>query len=326
MHYCIRECPAKSWYLDTMQQKCMRCHSSCTKCIGPTSNDCITCSNSHVLDGFSCRLQCPKGLFKNLKTRQCQKCHPTCGSCSAPGPLSCTSCVHDLKLHRNNSPAGKCISICKPGQYKSKLSKCLPCHSSCKTCYGPTSTSCLGCISGHVYFQNTCQKNCPTGTFFKHTLQRCFQCHPLCKTCIGSSPNKCSSCISTLFLQDSTCVIQCSSKSTLDLKNRICQPCEDCRAKPGKPKNRSVQDPTLQTLKFHQLIQFRPRSQTDGHGPIDVLNGNDRGAVLLPIFIILVLNRPTVDCQERLKHLIKVGLRIINKQLNRAEYFLLNGG
>lgn len=233
-------------------QKCKKCDSSCSTCVGPTSNHCTACSDPNaVLYGFKCKLQCPEGYFKNFRTHQCERCHPTCVSCAGMGSSACTSCVSGLRLRRDNQAMGKCISDCKPCQYKTKSSNCLSCHSSCKSCYGPTNTNCLSCLPGLVYYQNTCRKNCPVGTFFRRNfIQECVKCHPLCETCTGAMPSQCSSCQQSLFLEQSTCVIQCSSKTKPDLKNKLCKPCKECEGKPGKPRNRSVQDPSIATIKF----------------------------------------------------------------------------
>ena len=67
-------------------------------------------------------------------------------------------------------------------------------------------------------------------------------------------------------------------------------------------------------------------------GKVDILIGTHR--ILskdvqfrdLGLLVVDEEQRFGVRHKERLKHLIKVGLRIINKQLNRTEYFLLNGG
>lgn len=252
-HYCVHECPSIGWFLDTKTQICKKCHSSCTRCVGPTSDDCIECSNSNaVLYGFSCKIRCPKGYFKNFRTRQCERCHPTCTACEGIGPSACTSCVSGLRLHHTNGAKGLCISTCKLCHYKDMKSfRCLPCDKSCRTCYGPTNTNCLSCSLNRVYFQNTCRKSCPAGTFFKTFTQECVKCHPLCKTCVGPKPNQCLSCLPRLFLEQSTCVIQCSSKTKADLKNKLCHPCKDClQDQPGKPKNRSIQDPSIAAIKF----------------------------------------------------------------------------
>jgi hypothetical protein len=253
MHYCVRECPKQGWFLDTERQACTKCHPSCRECIGPSSSDCIACLNPiTALDGFTCRVECPSGTYKNIKTKLCQKCHPTCGSCSGQGPHSCTTCVKRLVMH-NDKGGGTCISSCQAGYYKD-ASRCRSCHSSCETCYGPEINSCLSCHSDHVYFKNTCRESCPSGTFVgviqDPTVRQCRECHSICKTCTGFSSHKCTSCSSSFFLENSTCVIRCSSRSIAKVKTRVCEPCgNSCPGVSGKPRHRSVQDPSVQTLK-----------------------------------------------------------------------------
>lgn len=251
MNYCVSKCPSIGWVLDRKKHQCIKCHPSCKKCLGPTPNDCTSCHDPNaVLHGFSCLLQCPKGFTKNLLTHRCQKCHPTCTSCSGFGPNACTSCVNGLTLHNKNVKTGQCQSNCEPHKFKSKSLKCESCHSSCDSCYGPTSTNCLSCNKGYVYYKNTCRQHCPEGTFLKSKLQQCFKCHPLCKTCSGPMANQCESCKSTFFLEQSTCVIQCSSKTKPDMKNKRCDSCSNCQGQPGKPKNRSIQDPSIKAIRY----------------------------------------------------------------------------
>lgn len=250
MHYCVRKCPKQGWFLNTETQSCTKCHPSCKECIGPSSSDCTSCSSSlAVLDGFSCGEDCPNGMFKNLEAKLCQKCHPTCELCSDGGPHSCTSCVKGLVLHVNKGGGGTCISSCQPGYYRD-VSQCRLCDSSCHTCYGPDSTNCLSCPSDNVFSKNTCRKGCPSRTFADDTSQRCKSCHSLCKTCVGPSSHQCTSCSLSLFLEDFTCVIRCSSKFIANIETRVCEPCNDnCPDVSGKPRNRSIQDPSVQTLK-----------------------------------------------------------------------------
>ena len=146
-HYCIRECPKHGWVLDKNSQKCIECHASCSRCIGPTENDCIACSRHDMsLVGFSCKKECPHGTFPNRLTGVCERCHPRCETCSGPGEMHCKTCAKDLFHNKRN---GSCSSLCPPGQF-SVQGKCSSCHATCRTCNGPGSSDCLDCPDGQV--------------------------------------------------------------------------------------------------------------------------------------------------------------------------------
>ena len=67
------------------------------------------------------------------------------------GPELDDSALNDIKIH--------CCRICATftSNYIEKSTKeCLPCHYSCKTCFGELSTQCLSCFHTDVLANNTC--------------------------------------------------------------------------------------------------------------------------------------------------------------------------
>ena len=222
-YYCIRECPKHGWVLDSSRQKCIKCHSSCERCIGPTSNDCIACSKSDTsLVGFSCKKECPYGTFPNQETGLCERCHPTCETCSGARADNCLSCSKDLVQSESK---GMCNSVCPEGQF-SKEEKCEKCHPSCRSCNGPDSSNCLNCPNGKAFYNFTCVNSCPDGTFLTDTygIHQCQPCHPVCHSCYGPSTDNCLLCKSPLFLERGMCIVRCSPNHSIDEETRSCHP------------------------------------------------------------------------------------------------------
>lgn len=248
-HYCIRECPQHGWVLDSDHQKCVKCHSSCARCIGPTANDCIACSQPYAsLVGFSCKKKCPRGTFHNQLTGLCERCHPTCETCSEAGADNCMSCAKDLI---RNESTRRCSSVCPQGQFSSE-GKCSKCHQDCKSCNGPYSSNCLNCPDGKAFYNFTCVDACPDRTYItdKDGIHQCRPCHPVCHSCNGPSMDSCRLCKSPLYLERRMCVVQCSPNHSVDERTRSCHPCgNECKTS-ARDKNRSVQYPNDNALKF----------------------------------------------------------------------------
>lgn len=248
-HYCIRECPAHGWVLDSSRQKCIQCHSSCARCIGPTANDCIACSQPDAsLVGFTCKKECPRGTFHNQVIGLCEACHPTCETCSEPGADHCLSCARDLIRNENTS---RCSSVCPQGQFSTE-GKCSNCHPDCKSCNGPSRSDCLDCPEGKAFFNFTCVDVCPDTTYFtdEDGIHQCRPCHPVCHSCYGPSMDNCLMCKNPLYLERKMCVVQCSPNHSIDESTRVCHPCgNECKTS-TRNKNRSIHYANDKALKF----------------------------------------------------------------------------
>lgn len=248
-HYCIRDCPQHGWVLDSENQKCIQCHSSCARCIGPTANDCIACREPDTsLVGFSCKKECPAGTFANQVTGLCERCHPTCQTCSGAGADSCSSCAEDLV---QNKSTGRCSSLCPQGQFSTE-GKCSECHPNCKSCNGPGSSNCLNCPDGKAFYNFTCVNVCPDRTYVadKDDIHQCLPCHPVCHLCYGPSMDSCLICKSPLYLEGRMCVVQCSPNHYIDEHTRTCHPCgSECKSF-ARDKNRSIQYTDNKALQF----------------------------------------------------------------------------
>ena len=86
--------------------RCHSCHSTCETCMGPTENDCLTCSNNLLLQNNKCVSTCDKGYF--MEAGICTLCLHTCTQCVSR--MNCTECVKGLQLQ-----SGECRSTCADG-------------------------------------------------------------------------------------------------------------------------------------------------------------------------------------------------------------------
>lgn len=85
---------------------CHSCHSTCETCMGPTENDCLTCSNNLLLQNNKCVSTCDKGSF--MEAGICTLCLHTCTQCVSR--MNCTECVKGLQLQ-----SGECRATCADG-------------------------------------------------------------------------------------------------------------------------------------------------------------------------------------------------------------------
>ena len=94
----ICECK-DGYYLDSSSQICTACNAFCSRCTGPTLNDCI-CSDNSYLEGYQCICNFGYALNNTL----CLSCDYRCLTCSALNYYSCLSCSSYLVE-----------SVCLPG-------------------------------------------------------------------------------------------------------------------------------------------------------------------------------------------------------------------
>ena len=92
------------------------CDLTCTTCDGPSSSDCLSCTDSYLYQG-QCLAQCPsktqvsgstcvdvkscdQGYYREETTNSCKSCSSPCASCS--GSTTCTSCISGYNLVGSN--------------------------------------------------------------------------------------------------------------------------------------------------------------------------------------------------------------------------------
>ena len=76
------------------------------------------------------------------------------------------------------------------------------CHQDCRSCDGPSGSSCLSCYSPSVLNQASkkCEFDCLQG-FYKDSDFYCQKCHDSCKNCAGPLPTNCLSCADEISLK-----------------------------------------------------------------------------------------------------------------------------
>jgi len=184
---CQSLCPDGD-YSDSSTKTCPTCNSSCTKCSGPSSNECLSCPNSMyllVLGGtFTCVSSCPSNYYSD-SDNNCLPCDATCTTCNGGLPTNCLVCTLPRYFM-----GGLCVYQC-PSSY-----------------FGDNSTA-------------TCILNCQDTTFGYNVSKICCPCNN-CQTCSGFGANQCISCTGTQLLQDNTCVTNCSANYFLNQAASTC--------------------------------------------------------------------------------------------------------
>lgn len=134
-------CDCDPGYLDQGYASCSQCDPSCMTCYGTTNMNCSSCYPGAVKLGSTCKI-----------------------------PLSCTS---------GYSYEGYCLTVC-PNTTFANVNYCQTCINNCKTC--TSAIVCTSCIEGYFYnsTSNSCNINCPQGSFINWVTRTCDQCPTGC--------------------------------------------------------------------------------------------------------------------------------------------------
>lgn len=94
---------------------------------------------------------------------------------------------------------------------------CVPCNSTCQTCFGEGDDQCLSCSLPRLLFVSSCVTKCPAGMFHSQVTHSCESCHATCESCSGPSTNDCQSCkgIYTYVILQGINVTDCESCTEL---------------------------------------------------------------------------------------------------------------
>ena len=167
--FCVKECPDGKY---DHNGECQECHKNCIGgCKGPENtvgpNGCNSCdkviisSDKHVERCLNSNEECPQGhylewlspqaskSFQNLDLEGkpvCRQCHPLCKTCTGFGfhKEVCSECRHFEQDEQ-------CTQECSADHYATQNNTCLPCHSECNGCKGPTANDCLACKHFKVF-------------------------------------------------------------------------------------------------------------------------------------------------------------------------------
>ncbi|KAL4502619.1 hypothetical protein ABPG73_014376 [Tetrahymena malaccensis] len=235
---------------DVTSSKCQpQCDSSCLTCNKPNdSNSCLSCKDGSFLNNLSqclpCKSPCLKCIGQADKCTSCitnynldnssQSCSPICDSscktCSeAKNASKCLSCNDGFYL--DSGLCKKCISPCSTCKNSSECLtyKCLSCissdftydasqfkcksscHTSCKTCSGPSQSNCTSCFDSYYLDNNQC----------KACLSPCDNC--------SQSQDNCTSCINGYTLNTNKCEINCDSTCQTCSAPKDSSSCTSCK-------------------------------------------------------------------------------------------------
>ena len=138
-------CTAAGYYQNTTNQQCGTCDSSCQTCSGSNATSCLSCKTGMYLlaSNNSCVSCNVAGYYQNTTSQQCTACDSSCQTCNGSNATSCLSCKTGKYLLASNN---SCVTCTVVGYYQNTTTQqCTACDSSCLTCNGSNTTSCLSC-------------------------------------------------------------------------------------------------------------------------------------------------------------------------------------
>lgn len=196
---------------------CSQCDPTCLTCDAAGATACLSCPVNSTKSGTNACVANP-GFFWNRQLSSYQPCDKTCATCSEVA-TSCQTCPTSF-----TQMGATCV--CGAGKaLDSVTNTCLPCHSSCASCFGFTSVECQSCATGQTLVGNTCICNAQS-TYNNNGV--CSSCHEECLTCSGPSASQCLTCYSDAMLSSrapSNCV--CVSPNKPGPSSKYCKLCPD---------------------------------------------------------------------------------------------------
>ncbi|EAS02481.2 hypothetical protein TTHERM_00629930 (macronuclear) [Tetrahymena thermophila SB210] len=222
-------CDISQFNYDQFNQKCYKCHASCSTCNGPTERDCIKCLN----DNF---VQDPLNFnICNCKIKNCQQC-------SIDGAF-CQKCSENFYLSNSKTECFQC-DIQNQFFIDKQENTCLSCHGDCKTCSGTQKNECLSCLHKGQFLNESNFCVCPQNTCLKCELEeitskkicQCEQCQcdiENCEQCISQDEETCEVCKPNFILIENGKVCQkqkyCKVENCLQCSlnsDKICLKCQ----------------------------------------------------------------------------------------------------
>uniref|UniRef100_A0A3Q3JNC6 Proprotein convertase subtilisin/kexin type 6 n=1 Tax=Monopterus albus TaxID=43700 RepID=A0A3Q3JNC6_MONAL len=215
---CVSHCPL-GHYEDTVSRRCRRCHKGCEKCVGRSAGDCLSCRRGLYLNTLSssCIDTCPPGYFAD----NCKLPHAECYRCVKTNRLATTH----IRV--------TCVPECTNGTFfHLEEMMCKPCHSSCRTCTGPSEEKCIQCAEGYLQQEWRCVQTCSPGYYSEEAAgvpnNMCHRCEQNCLSC-GGPGTTCTKCKDGYSLVSRTCIANASCNNADEMfcdmvkSNRLCE-------------------------------------------------------------------------------------------------------
>ncbi|XP_072167350.1 proprotein convertase subtilisin/kexin type 5-like [Diadema setosum] len=211
---------------DAYSRECLRCHSTCEECQGPSFKDCTSCQEGAFLVSGLCMLTCENGMYLDDSDGSCKPCGRGCTKCVDEN--HCIQCEAQQVLVTQGSSV-VCSEWCPDGQY-SMEGECFNCHGTCQTCNGGGIMDCTRCAqpseTSHRYLlEGACVGYCPQG-YFKLEVggdYTCAECDESCKRCTGQASNQCLECEDGLAYHEDTHT--CTEEEGLRCEAENCDDC-----------------------------------------------------------------------------------------------------
>ncbi|KAG7276711.1 hypothetical protein CRUP_006890 [Coryphaenoides rupestris] len=235
---------------------CHLCEISCQRCLGPETDDCISCPESRLFDDGRCVIRCESGRYAaggrarpRSSVLRCRpglgpregRCLPLlCGDdggcvdhCESgffldAGAQECERCGRVL-----SKPAGAAIRRLTASRLD-RAGACVALQTQALCPDKQFNNGIKGRALGlNVHFltdQQSCVSRCPSATFANQTSGRCQSCPPGCVSCQDSlGCQRCRRGADRLYLQDGHCVSDCDRGFPVEEECHPCAPeCASC--------------------------------------------------------------------------------------------------
>ena len=155
----------------------------CSKCFGPLSSQCSSCSGSNVLDGTTWKSSCPQGKF--AYNGICQACHNYCSEWTGPGNSNWNVCNPGYLLQGTTWD-----TTCGIGYFPYNY-KCFSWASNWAVWSGEFTSEWTSCMTGYAFQGNDwlsiqyLSSQCLSNQYFKEV--ECVDWDKSCKSCTGDT-------------------------------------------------------------------------------------------------------------------------------------------
>ena len=142
---CLSSCPIQK-YPSNINSICLSCDGSCTSCVGPSANQCLSCNFGLFLQSnvgpASCFSSCPNNTYLSQTNQLCISCDSSCLTCAGASSNDCLSC--SIGMFLATTAPSSCQSVCSLGYFfNTNTSNCEVCDPSCTSCSGAGPLFCL---------------------------------------------------------------------------------------------------------------------------------------------------------------------------------------